>query len=102
MSFAPVRLDGGGCCNAHALNAAGTVMVALSDTQGAYLSATSPIGQKWTVQNTGIGTSTNYRFMAAGIWSAAEANVVYALTGDKGSGGAFLAGTYSGGNITWA
>jgi hypothetical protein len=108
MSFAPVRLDGGGCCQVHALNAAKTILVGGSDTQGFYLTSTSPLGNKWTVQNTGIGTSNFYRQCAALIWSSTETSpaVLYAATGEHGNAGSggLLAGTYSAttGNITWA
>ena len=104
MSFSPVRLDGGGCCQVHALKSDGSVMIAASDTQGFYSTKTSPLGNRWYVQNTGIGKSGFYRQCAALIWSSSESNVLYAATGDHGNGGGLLAGTWnSAANvITWA
>src|SRR5579859_2578545 len=104
MSFAPVRLDGGGCCNVHALSADGTKLVGFSDTQGAYLTTTSPLGDKWTVENRGIGASQFYRQGAAAIWSITETSpqVIYAGTGETGAHGGLLAGTIgSDGHISW-
>src|SRR6266568_3661876 len=107
MSFAPVRLDGGGCCQVHALSPDRTKMVGGSDTQGYYLTTTSPLGNKWSVQNTGIGVSSFWRQCAALIFSSTETSpqVVYAATGEHGNtgSGGLLAGTFdTNGNIEWA
>ncbi len=105
MSFSPVRLDGGGCCNVQALSPDRSKLIAGSDTQGYYLTSTSPLGNKWTVQNRGIGASTFYRQCAAIAWSTTETSpqVVYAGTGEHGAGGGLLAGTLgSDGNLSWA
>src|SRR6266702_796970 len=107
MSFAPVRLDGGGCCQVHALSPDRTKMVGGSDTQGYYLTTTSPLGNKWSVQNTGIGVSSFWRQCAALLFSSTETSpqVVYAATGEHGNtgSGGLLAGTFdTNGNIEWA
>ena len=111
MSFAPVRLDGGGCCNVQAISPDGSVLLAGSDTQGYYTTATSPFGNKWLVQNTGIGNKQFTRQCAALCWSKTETSpqVVYSLTGEKqaqgtvGNSGGLMAGTLdSGGTLHWA
>ena len=106
MSINPVRLDGGGCCQLHLLWPDKSKLLALADTQGAYLSASARLGDHWTVQNTGIGASGFYRQFAAGAMSITETSpqVVYGGVGEHGASGGMLAGTYSAttGNITWA
>jgi hypothetical protein len=109
MSFAPVRLDGGGCCNVHALSPDGTMLIGGADTQGYYMTttATGTLGNKWTVQNTGIGVTSYWRQCASLIFSTTETSpqVVYAATGEHGNAGSggILAGTIgTDGNIRWA
>jgi hypothetical protein len=101
MSFAPVRLDGGGCANVHARSSTG-VLVAGADTQGFFLSTNN--ATSWTVENKGIGKSPHWRQCAALLWSLTETSppVIYAGVGETGSGGGLLAGTYSGGHLSWA
>lgn len=108
MSFAPVRLDGGGCANVHALSPDKSILVAGADTQGFFKSTTANgavLGSKWTVQNTGIGVAAHWRQCAALIFSVTETSpqVLYAATGEVGAGGGVLAGTIgTDGNIRWA
>jgi len=111
VSFAPLRLDGGGLLQVldvataavaalpGATVAAGTV-IAGADTQGFFKSVTSPPGNAWTVQNRGVGASTFFRQVAAIMWSKTEANTVYGAVGENGHSGGLLVSVNAG--ATWA
>jgi hypothetical protein len=111
VSFAPLRLDGGGLLQVFDVAtaavaalpgstvAAGTA-IAGADTQGFFKSVTAPVGNAWTVQNRGVGNSTFFRQVAAIMWSRTEANTIYAGAGENGHSGGLLVSTNAG--VTWA
>lgn len=101
MSFAPLFVPGGGLAQCMDVNASGWVIIG-ADTQGIYRSKSAPAGNDWLVRNKGIGASTNYRQVAAILWSLREANTIYAAVGDSSSstGGGLLVSASNG--DSWA
>ena len=75
----------------------GTLAVG-GDVEGFFTSTDG--GTTWSVANTGVD-GNSWRVCATIAWATVEQNMLYACTGDQGSGGGFLAGAQDADGV-WA